>query len=134
MGSVVVADEASQRAMEAADTSKEEGIVVMLITIPDPSEAGGVEATPRTRKINPPWNVGIVARKATRRASDERSLMIRRKPDLGPDGPNKESAAVTLHRRIARILKSRKGSNLRDETQSERDEEDHSDIGRSLVR
>ena len=41
---MVVADEASRCAMEAADGSKEEGIVVMPIVIPDPPETGGVKA------------------------------------------------------------------------------------------
>ena len=68
--------------------SKEEGIVVMSTTIPDPLEAGGVEAA--SRKIYPPRNAGIVARKATKRASAGRSASIRRKPELDPGGPNKE--------------------------------------------
>ena len=42
---MVVADEASRCAMKAADGSKEEGIVEMPTTIPDPPEIGGVEAT-----------------------------------------------------------------------------------------
>ena len=63
---VVVEGEASRCTMEAADVSKEEGIVVMPTTIPDPPKAGGVEAAPRTGKGNPPWNAGIVAKRATR--------------------------------------------------------------------
>ena len=49
IGPVVVVDEASRCAMKVANESKEEGIVVMPTTIPDPPEIGGVEAT-RTGK------------------------------------------------------------------------------------
>ena len=87
-------DEVSRRLIEAADVSKEEGIVVMQTTTPDPSEAGGVEAAPGTGKRNPPRNASIVARKATRRASAGRSALIRRKPDPDPDGPNKEIGSL----------------------------------------
>ena len=80
IGPVVVADKTSRFAMEAADGINEEGIEVMQIAIPDPPETGGVEAR-RTGKGNPPWNVGTVARKATRRASVEGSTPIQRKPD-----------------------------------------------------
>ena len=91
IGPVVVADEASRCAMEAANGIKEEGTEVMPTTIPDPSEIGGVEVT-RTGKGNPPRNVGIVARKATGRASAGRSAPIRRKPgpDPVPEKPIKE--------------------------------------------
>ena len=41
---MVVADEASRCAMEAADGSKEERIVVMPTAIPNPLETGGFEA------------------------------------------------------------------------------------------
>ena len=66
--------------MEVVDRIKEEDTEVMLTTIPDPPETGGVELT-RTNKGNPPRNTGIVARKATRGASAGRSAPIRRKPD-----------------------------------------------------
>ena len=69
---------------------KEEGIVVIPTTIPDPPEVGGVEATPRTGKRNPPQNADIVARKATRRASAGRSAPFWSKPDPDPGGPNTE--------------------------------------------
>ena len=82
IGPVNVADEASRRTMEAADGIKEEGIVVMLTTIPDPPKTGGVEAM-RTGKGNTPQNVGTVARKATGRASAGKSVLIRIEP--GPD-------------------------------------------------
>ena len=41
---MVVVDEASWCAMEAADGIKEEGTEVMPTEIPDPPETGGVEA------------------------------------------------------------------------------------------
>ena len=66
---MVVVDEASQRAMEVANVSKDGGIVVMTTTIPDHPEAGGVEAAPSTSKGNLPRNASIVIRKATRRVS-----------------------------------------------------------------
>ena len=68
IGPVDVEDETSQCAMEAADEIKVECTEMMPTAIPDPPEIGGVEAM-RTSKVNPPRNVGIVARKATGRAS-----------------------------------------------------------------
>ena len=47
IGPLVVADEASRCAMEAADGSKEEGMWVMPIAILDPQEEGGVKAEPK---------------------------------------------------------------------------------------
>ena len=66
---MVVADEASQRAMEAPDMSKKEGIVAMPTVVPDLPEVRGVEAAPGTGKENPRWNVRTVARKATWRVA-----------------------------------------------------------------
>ena len=88
---MVVADEASWCAMEAADGTKEEGTELMSIAIPDPLKTGGVEAM-RTDKGNLSQNAGTVARKATRRASDGRCAPIRREPgsDQVPDIPTKE--------------------------------------------
>ena len=67
-------EEASQCAM-AADEIKVEGTKMMPTTIPDPLETRGVEAM-RTGKGNPSWNAGIVARKATGRASAGRRASI----------------------------------------------------------
>ena len=86
---MVVANEVSRCAMEAADRNKEEGTEVTPTTIPDPSETGVVETT-RTGKGNPPRNAGRVARKARRRASVGRSTPTRREPDPDPDKPKKE--------------------------------------------
>ena len=88
---VVVEDEASRCAMEAADEIKEEGSEVMPTASPDPPEIGGLEVT-STGKGNPPRNAGIVARKATRRVSAGRSAPIRREtgPDPVLDIPTKE--------------------------------------------
>ena len=65
-------DEASGHAMEAADVIREEGTEVMPTATPDPPETGGVEAM-RTDKGRPSRSAGIVARKATRRASAGRT-------------------------------------------------------------
>ena len=63
----------------------------MPTTIPDPPETGGLEAM-RTGKGNPLRNAGIVARKATGRASVGKSTLIRREsvPDLVSKMPTKE--------------------------------------------
>ena len=82
-----VEDEVSRCAMEAADEIKEGGTEMMPTAIPDPPETGGVEVM-RTGKGNLPWNVGIVARKATWRASARRSAPIRINPDRAK--PNTE--------------------------------------------
>ena len=126
IGPVVVADEASRCAVEAADGIKEEGTEVMSTAIPDPPETGGVEET-KTGKGNPPRNAGTVARKATRRASAGRGAPIRREPDRFWTNRQGISVAIALIRR--RIRKSRKGVSLRDETRSELDEEDQPEIG-----
>ena len=87
-----MADEASRCAMEVAEGIKEEGTEVMLTTIPDPPETGGVEAM-RTGKGKLPRNAGTVARKATGRASAGKSALIRREPvlHLAPEMPTKEN-------------------------------------------
>ena len=89
IGPVDVEDEASRCAMHAVDETKKGGTEVMSTVTPDPPETGGVEAN-RTDKGNPPWNAGNVARKATRRASAGRSVLIRRKPDPVPKKPTRE--------------------------------------------
>jgi hypothetical protein len=65
--------------MEAID---KEGIRGMSTAILDPPEAGGVVASQ-------PWIAGIVARKATGRASAGRSVPSRGepRPDPAPDRP-----------------------------------------------
>jgi hypothetical protein len=67
-------DVARRYAMEATDR---DGTKEMLIAIPDPPEAGGAV-------VSQPWNAGIVARKATGRASAGRSVpsRVEMRPDL----------------------------------------------------
>jgi hypothetical protein len=72
-----VEDEANQCTMEATD---KEGTKEMPIAIPDPPESGGVKASQ-------PRIAGIVARKATERASAGRSAPSRGEPRPDPD-PN----------------------------------------------
>ena len=91
---VVVEDEASRYAMEAADVIMEGGTEVMPTATPDPPdppEPGGVVAM-RTDKTKPSRSAGTVARKATRRASAGRSAPIRKEPDpeTVPDAPTRE--------------------------------------------
>ena len=73
IGLVDVKDEASRCAMEAADKIKAKGIEIMTTTISDPPEKGGVEAM-RTGKGKPSRSVGIVASKATWKASAGRRV------------------------------------------------------------
>ena len=84
-------DEASRRAMEAADEIKEEGTEVMPTATPDPPETGGVAAM-RTDKVRPSRSARTVARKATGKESAERSVLIRRQPgpETVPDIPTRE--------------------------------------------
>ena len=53
----------------AADKSRKEGREVVPIAVPDPPQAGGVKASPKTGKQRPTRNASTVARRATRRAS-----------------------------------------------------------------
>ena len=82
-----VEDEASRRAMEAADEIKEGGTEGMPTATPEPPETGGVEAM-RTGKGKPSWSAGTVARKAIGKASAGRSVLIRREPV--PNIPTRE--------------------------------------------
>ena len=95
IGPVVVEDEASRYAMEAADVIMEGGTEVMPTATPDPPETGGVEAM-RTDKGRPSRSAGIVARKATEKASAGRSAPIRREPDpeMVPDMPTRETGSA----------------------------------------
>ena len=85
---MVVADEVHRHAMEVADKSKNKGIVVMLMAIPDPPEAGGVKVAPGTGKQRRRRTVGTVAGRVIERASTRRSAPIQTNPD--PIKPNKE--------------------------------------------
>ena len=99
IGPVGVEDEASRCTMEVADEIKGGGTEVMPTATPDPPELGGVVAM-TTDKVRPSRSAGIVARKATRRASTGRSTPIRREPDpeTAPDLPTREigSGRTTL--------------------------------------
>ena len=80
IGPVIVVDKGGRCAIEAADKTKIERIVVMPTLVPDLPEAGVVETAPETGKQYPPQKVGPVARKATGRESAGRSAPIRREP------------------------------------------------------
>jgi hypothetical protein len=73
-------DAASRCAMEATDR---DGTREMPIAISDPTEAGGVEKSQL-------WIAGIVARKATGRASAGRSAPSREEQHSGLDEPTEE--------------------------------------------
>jgi hypothetical protein len=103
--------------MEATD---KEGIRRMPTAIPDPPEVGEVEASL-------PWIAGIVARKATGRASAGRSAPSREEPRLDPDP---ESVAVAQRGRFRR---SRRKLSLRDETRSKLGEAERPEIERGVV-
>ena len=92
---MVVEDEASRHAMEAADVIMEGGTEVMPTATPDPPETGGVEAM-RTDRERPSRSAGTVARKATEKASAGRSAPIRREPDpeTVPDMPTRETGSA----------------------------------------
>ena len=76
IGFLVVADEADRHVMEAAKKSRINNIIEISGVIPNPPEAGGVMATPKASKTRPQRNVGIVARKATGRASVGKRKLI----------------------------------------------------------
>ena len=88
-----VEDEASRCTMEAAEEIKVEGTEMMSTSIPDTPEIGGVEAM-KTGKVNLARNDGIVARKATGRASAGKSAPSRK--ELDPDRPTKEIGRVRI--------------------------------------
>ena len=50
---VVVVDEAGRHTMEAADKSREGGMIVMPIAVPNPPGVGGVKSAPETSKESP---------------------------------------------------------------------------------
>ena len=58
-----MADEADQRAMEAADNSRTGGIIEMPVAVPNPLEAGGVMAAPEAGKGRPRRRCRELARK-----------------------------------------------------------------------
>ena len=98
IGPVVMANEASWCAKEAADNSKKDDIVAMPTVVSNPPEARGVKAAPETDNESLPQNAGIVARKAIGRAGVGRSPLIQRKPHPDPGGPKREigSDSITL--------------------------------------
>ena len=64
-----------------ADKSRTEGTEIMPTTTPDPPQAGGAKAVPEADMQNPTRNAGIVAKRATEKASAGRSALIRINPD-----------------------------------------------------
>ena len=67
--------------IEATNMSKTKGTKVVLTTVPDPPEVGGVNTGPKTGRESPPQNASIVARKAIGRVSARRSTLIWIDPD-----------------------------------------------------
>ena len=129
IGPVVMVDGADRHAVEAADKSKIGGTMMVPTTVPDPPQVGGVKAVPETGKGRPTQNVGIVARKATGRASVGRSAPIRINPDLARPDKETGKARTTLKDRKDPEPEKPKRANLRDELQGKLDEEDHLTIG-----
>ena len=78
---MVVVDEADRRTMELAENNRMDGIIEMPEAIPNPPEAGGVMGASEDGKRSLHRNAGIVARKATRRASAEGRTLIRTRLD-----------------------------------------------------
>ena len=62
--------------MMAADKSRKEGTKMVLTTVSDLPQAGGVKSAPKTSKKRPTRNVGIVIERATQRASVGRPKYI----------------------------------------------------------
>ena len=73
---MVLVDELDQHAMEAADKSKNEGIIIMPTTVSDPPEAGGVKAAPGTNKQRLRQIANTVAGRVIERTSVGRSTPI----------------------------------------------------------
>mgnify|MGYP006982079643 CR=1 FL=1 len=81
-GPVGVEDVVGRLATMATYKSRKEGIEEVPTTVPDPPQAGGVTTEPEIGKQRPKRNAGIVARRATRRASVGRSVPTWRKGNL----------------------------------------------------
>ena len=88
IGPVVMVDEVSRCGIEIVDKRKTEGMGVVPTLVPNPSEVGGLKVAPETGKGSPRRNVGIVAKRATRRVSARKNTPIRTNSD--PVEPNKE--------------------------------------------
>ena len=73
---MVVMYETGWHVMEVADKRKTEGIIEMPTTITDPPEIGRVKVASEIDKQRSKWNVGTVARRATKRASVGKSAPI----------------------------------------------------------
>ena len=129
---MVVADEASRCAMEAADGTKEEGTEVMPTAIPDPSKTGESRRREPTREIYHRMLVLWQERPQGERVLEEARRFgenrIRKQFRTCRQG---KPAALALRRRLR---ENRKRVSLRDETRSEPDEADHPEIGRGVVR
>mgnify|MGYP006950760078 FL=1 len=83
-------------AMEAVERSRMDDIIEMPEAIPNPSEVGGFMATPEVGKRRRHWNVGIVARKATRRVSAGRNKPTRTKLDQAEETQEGVRSRTTL--------------------------------------
>ena len=79
-----VEDEVDRHTIVEANKSRKEGTEGVLTVVLDLPQAGGVKAAPEIGKQKLTRNVGIVARKATMRASVGRSAPSRINPDSDP--------------------------------------------------
>ena len=85
-----VEDEVSRHATVVVDKSKKEGTEEVPKAVRNPSQAGEVKAVPEIGMKRPMRNVSIMARRATRRVSVGRSVLIWVNLDPDPGEPNKE--------------------------------------------
>ena len=83
-----VKDEVGRHAMEAVGKSKTGGTETVPAAVPDPPQVGRVKAAPKIGNRRPTRNVGIVAKRATKKDRQNWS---------------EKPAKLTLCRRIGRI-------------------------------
>ena len=93
---MVMVDEVSRCGIEVVDKRKTEGMGVVPTLVPNPSEVGGLKVAPETGKGSPRRNVGIVAKRATKRASARRRRPIRINPDRAKSNTEIRNDRTTL--------------------------------------
>ena len=71
---VGMVDEVGRHAIATIGNSRAGGTKIVLTAVLDPPQVGGVKVASRTDDQRLKWNVGTVARKATRRAGAGRSV------------------------------------------------------------
>ena len=92
---MIVGDKAGRHAPMADDMSRTRGTIEVSTSVADPPRVQGVKVNSGAGKIEPP-TVGIVAKRATGKASVERRKQIWTRPNQVEPSPSVERYCIKI--------------------------------------